>query len=165
MKYGGFCFMSHHNLIASAKWRLSEQVKVQLSFLNICCCSASLSCLTLSDPMDCTTPEFLVLTRSWSLLKFMSIELMQSVILFCSCLQSCPASESSPMSQLCALGGQSIASSASASVLSMNVQDWFPLGLTDLISLGTLQHYSSKASILQCSAFFIVFIVKKEIKH
>ena len=114
--------MSHHNLIASAKWRLSEQVKVQLSSLNVCCCSASLSCLTLSDPMDCTTPEFLVLTRSWSLLKFMSIELMQSVILFCSCLQSCPASESSPMSQLCALGGQSIASSASASVLSMNVQ-------------------------------------------
>ena len=135
MKYGGFCFMSHHNLIASAKWRLSEQVKVQLSSLNICCCSASLSCLTLSDPMDCTTPEFLVLTRSWSLLKFMSIELMQSVILFCSCLQSCPASESSPMSQLCALGGQSIASSASASVLSMNVQDWFPLGWTSWISL------------------------------
>ena len=135
MKYGGFCFMSHHNLIASAKWRLSEQVKVQLSSLNICCCSASLSCLTLSDPMDCTTPEFLVLTRSWSLLKFMSIELMQSVILFCSCLQSCPASGSFPISQPFTWGGQSIGVLASTSVLLVNVQDWFPLGWTGWISL------------------------------
>ena len=53
--------------------------------------------------------------------------------------------------------------SASASVLPMNIQDWFPLGLTGLIILavqGTLkcllQHHSSKASILQCSAFFMI---------
>ena len=57
----------------------------------------------------------------------------------------------------------SIGVSASASVLPMNIQDWFPLRLTGLISfevLGTLrsllQHHSSKASILWCSAFFIV---------
>ena len=56
----------------------------------------------------------------------------------------------------------SIGASASASVLPMNIQDWFPLGLigwTSLQSKGLsslLQHHSSKASILRCSAFFIV---------
>ena len=52
-----------------------------------------------------------------------------------SCLQSCPASGSFPMSQFFASGGQSIGASASASVLPMNSQDWFPLGITGLISL------------------------------
>ena len=52
-----------------------------------------------------------------------------------SCLQSLPASESFLMSQLFAWGGQSIGVSASASVLPMNIQDWFPLGLTGLIPL------------------------------
>ena len=69
------------------------------------------------------------------------------------------------MSQFFALGGQSngASASASASVLPKNIQDWFPLGLTGWISFavqGTLksllQHHSSKASILQCSAFLIV---------
>ena len=58
-----------------------------------------------------------------------------SVIPFSSCLQSFPASGSFPMSQLFTSGGQSIGASASASVLPMNIHDWFPLGLTDLISL------------------------------
>ena len=59
-----------------------------------------------------------------------------SVILFSSCLQSFPASGSSfPMSWLFSSGGQSIRASISASVLPMNIQDWFPLGLTGLISL------------------------------
>ena len=58
-----------------------------------------------------------------------------SVIPFTSCLQSFPASGSFPMSQFFASGGQSIAASASASVLPMNIQDWFTLGLTGLISL------------------------------
>ena len=56
-------------------------------------------------------------------------------------------------------GGQSIGVSPSASVLPMNLQDWFPLGLTGFISLQSkslLQHHSSKASILRHSAFFIV---------
>ena len=66
-------------------------------------------------------------------------------------------------SQFFTSGGQSIGASASASVLPMNIRDWFPLGLPGLISLlskglskGLLQHHSSKASILWCSAFFIV---------
>ena len=58
-----------------------------------------------------------------------------SVILFSSCPQSLPASESFPMSQLFAWGSQSIEVSASASVLPMNTQDWSPLGLTGWISL------------------------------
>ena len=58
-----------------------------------------------------------------------------SVIPFSSCLQSFPASGSFPMSQFFASGGQRIGVSASASVLPMNIQDWFPLGLNDLISL------------------------------
>ena len=57
-----------------------------------------------------------------------------SVVPFSSCLQSLPASGSFPMSQLFASGGQSIGVSASASVLSMNTQDW-PLGWTGWISL------------------------------
>ena len=58
-----------------------------------------------------------------------------SVIPFSCCLQSFPASGSFLMSWLFAAGGQSIGVSASASVLPMNIQDWFPLGLTGLISL------------------------------
>ena len=52
-----------------------------------------------------------------------------------SCLQSFPASGSFPVSQLFPSGGQSVGASASASVLPMNIQGWFPLGLTGLISL------------------------------
>ena len=78
-----------------------------------------------------------------------------SVISFSSRLQSFPASGSFPISQFFASGGQSIGVSASASVLPMNIQDWFPLGWTGWISLQYkgcsrvfLQHHSSKASIL-----------------
>ena len=66
------------------------------------------------------------------------------------------------MSWLFTPGGQSIGVSPSASVLPMNIQDWFLLGLTGWISLQSkglkslLQHHSSKASILQCSAFFFI---------
>ena len=58
-----------------------------------------------------------------------------SVIPFSSCLQSFPGSGSFPRSQFLASGGQSIGVSASASVLPMNIQDWFPLWLTGWISL------------------------------
>ena len=58
-----------------------------------------------------------------------------SVVPFSSCPQSFPESESFPMSQLFAWGGQSIGVAASASVLPMNTQDWSPLGWTGWISL------------------------------
>ena len=85
-----------------------------------------------------------------------------SVAPFSSYLQSFPASGSFPMSQFFATGGQSIGASASASVLPVNIQDWFPLGWTGWISLQSkglsrvFQYHSSNASILRCSAFFIV---------
>ena len=58
-----------------------------------------------------------------------------SVIPFSSALNLFPASGSFPVSQLFTSSGQSIGASASASVLPMNIQGWFPLGLTGLISL------------------------------
>jgi len=58
-----------------------------------------------------------------------------SVVPFSSCPQSFPASGSFPISQLFAACGQNIGVSASASVLSMNIQDWSPLGWTGWISL------------------------------
>ena len=60
---------------------------------------------------------------------------LSTVIPFFSSLQSFPASGPFLMSQLFASGGQRTVASASASVLSINIQDWFPLGLTALISL------------------------------
>ena len=108
----------------------------------------------------------LSITNSQSLLKLLSIKsVMPSnhlilVVPFCSCLQSFSASGSFPRSQFFTLDGQSVWVSASASVLPVNIQDWFPLGLTGLISLqskGLSRVFSSsKASILQRSAFFTV---------
>ena len=78
------------------------------------------------------------------------------------CPQSFPASKSFPKSQLFESGGQSIGASASASVLPMNIQGWFLLGLIDFIFLlfkiltRVLQHRSLKVSILWGSAFFMV---------
>ena len=85
-----------------------------------------------------------------------------SVVPFSSCLQSFPTSGSFPQSQFFTSGGQSIGVSVSPSVLTMNIQDWFLLGWTGWISLQSkglwrvLQRHSSKASILQCSSFFMV---------
>ena len=83
----------------------------------------------------------LSITNSQSSLKLMSIEsvmapaISSSVVPFSSCPQSLPASDSFPMSQLFAWGGQSTGISALASVLPMNTQDWSPLGWTGWISL------------------------------
>ena len=94
----------------------------------------------------------LSITNFWGLLKLISIELVtpsitswwwlegdpaisSSVLPFSSCPQSFPASGSFQMSQFFASDGQSIGVSASASVLPMNIQDWFSLQLTGLISL------------------------------
>ena len=79
----------------------------------------------------------LSITNSRSLLKFMSVELVMpsNHLILCRPLQSSPALGSFPVSQFFASGGQIIGVSASASVLPVNVQDWFPLGLTGLISL------------------------------
>ena len=97
--------------------------------------------LTLCDPMNCNMPGLPVhhqlpeFTETHVHRVGDAIQPSSSVVPFSSCPQSLPASESFPMSQLFAWGGQSIGVSASASVLTMNIQDWFPLGWAGWISL------------------------------
>ena len=94
-----------------------------------------------ATPWTAACQASLSFTISWSLLKLMSIESMipsNHLILFwplLSCPQSFPESESFPMSWLFISGSQSIGTSASVSVFPMNSQNWFPLGLTGVISL------------------------------
>ena len=112
--------------------------------------SISQLCLTLCDPMDCSTPglplhhQLLELVASCPLSHWCHPTNSSSVVSFSSCLQSFPASGSFPMIQFFASCGQS--TGASASVLPINMQDLFPLGLTGLISLqskGLLGVFSS----------------------
>ena len=91
------------------------------------------------NPMNCSAPGFPVLHH---LPEFAQIHvhrchpnISSSVVPFSSCPQSSPSSVSFPMSQFFASGGQSTEGSASASVLPMNIQGWFPLRLTGLTSL------------------------------
>ena len=106
----------------------------------------------------CPSPTPGVHPNSYPLSQWCHPTLSSSVVPFSSRLQSFPASESFQMSQLFSSGGQSIGVSASTSVLPMNTQDWSDW--LDLAVQGTLksllQHHSSIASILWCSAFFIV---------
>ena len=94
--------------------------------------------LSVCDSMDYSTTGYPDLHCLRSVLKLMSIDhpiFSSSVVPFSSCPQAFPASGSFPMSWLFISGGQSIGASASVSVLPMNIQGWFPLGLTGLISL------------------------------
>ena len=118
--------------------------------------------------MDCSTPGFLVhdstpraCSNSCPLSRWCHPTISSSIVPFSSCLQSFPASGSFPMNQLFSSGGQSMGVSASASVLPVNSQNWFPLRWTGLIlqSKGlsrVFSNTSSKASILQHSTFFMV---------
>ena len=83
----------------------------------------------------CLSPTPRVYSNSCSLSQWCHPAISSSVTPFSSCLQLFPASGSFPMSQLFASGGQSVRVSVSTSVLSMNIQDWFPLGWTGWISL------------------------------
>ena len=122
--------------------------------------------------MDCSMPSFPV---HHYLLEFAQTHIHRVsdanptissfVVPFSSFPPSVPESGSFPMSQLFESGGHSIGASASASVLPVNIQGWFPLVLTGLISLleslqeafkSLLQHHNLKASILWDSAFCMV---------
>ena len=83
----------------------------------------------------CPSPTPGVYTNSCLLSRWCHPTISSSVVPFSSCSQSFPASGSLQMSQFFASGGQSIGASASASVLPMNIQDWFPLEWTGWISL------------------------------
>ena len=104
-----------------------------------CCCSVTQSYPTLwphglqqARPL-CPSPSPEVCPSSYPLNRWWYPTILSSVALFSFCLQSFPASGSFPMSLLFASHGQSIG--ASASVLPMNIQGWYPLRLTGLISL------------------------------
>ena len=149
---------SHENLLICILrdwlWALLLLLDMTLSLVQLC------------ESMDCGTQDSLSITRAGSdsrpLSQWCHPTISSSVVRF-SCLLSFPASEVFPVSQFFASSGQSILALASASVLAMNIQDWFPLEWTGLISLQSkglfkslLQHHSSKASVLQCSVFFMV---------
>ena len=102
------------------------------------------SCSVMSDPLQvhglqhawypCPSLSLRACSNSCPLNWWGHLIISSSVVSF-SCLQSFPASGSFPMSLLFASDGQSIGASALATVLPMNIQGWFPLGLNGLISL------------------------------
>ena len=110
----------------------------------------------------CPSPSPRVCSSSCLLHRWCLPAISPSDALFSFCPQSFPASGTFPMSQLLASDDQNSGASVLVSVLSTNIQGWFPLRLTGLILLSKalfrslLQHHSSKASILWCSVFFTV---------
>ena len=129
-----------------------------------CCCSVAQLCLILCDPMDsrlpCPSPTPRACSNSCPSSQWCHPIISFSV--FSPCLQDFPASGSLPLSQLFESGSQSNGVSASASVLPMNTglisfrMDWLDLLAVQWTLESLLQHHSSKASILQRSAFFTV---------
>ena len=83
----------------------------------------------------CPLPSLRICSNTFALSWWCHPTISSSVIPFTSCLQSFPPSGCFQMSRLFASGGQSTGASASASVLPMNIQGWFPLGWTGLICL------------------------------
>ena len=132
-----------------------------------CCCSGTQSCPTLCNSIICGTSGFPVLYYLPEFAQTHVHWVTNAVQPSHPLLSPSPPAfnlsqhQSLPMNRLFTSSGQSIGALASASVLSMNVQSWFPLGLIGLISLqskglSSLLQHSLKASILQRSVFFIV---------
>ena len=120
--------------------------------------------------LPCPSPTPRACSNSCPLSQWYHPTLSTSVIPFSSCLQSCPASGSLPIGQFFTSSGQSIGVSALVSVLPVNIQDWFPLGLIGLISLQSKglsrvenQHRSSKTSVRWHSAFLIEALTREDI--
>ena len=129
------------NIHSFSNWLFSHAIFV-LIFISVQFSSVAQSCPILCDPQGlqharppCTSPTPGACSNSYPSSQWCHPTISSSVIPFSSCLQSCPASRSFQMNQFFASGGQSIGVPASVSVLPMNIQDWFPLGLTGLISL------------------------------
>ena len=91
--------------------------------------------------LPCPSPTPRACSNSCPSSRWYYSTISSSVVSFSSCLQSFPASGSFPMSQIFTSGGQRIGISASVSVLPMNIQDWFPLGWTGLISTENIQKH------------------------
>ena len=118
---------------------------VGVIFLIVSVFSVQFSCSVMSNSswphglpharLPCPSPTLGTCSNSCPSSQWCHPTISSSVICFSSCLQYFPASGPFPVSQFFTSGGQSFGSSASASVLPMNIQDWLPLGLTYLISL------------------------------
>ena len=108
----------------------------------VCCCRCLVakSCLTLWDPMNCSTPGSPVL-HCLPLSRRRYLTTSSSAVTFSSCPQYFPASGPFLLSCILASGGQS--TRISASVLPMDIQDRFLLGLTSLISLAVQETFTS----------------------
>ena len=164
MKWPPPCFIvKEQKPIYSSSWL--ELFRPVFLFCSVQFSSVGQLCLTLCDPMNRSMPGLPVhhqLSNSCPSSRWCHPTISSSVVPFSSFPQSFPASGYFQMRQFFTSGGQSIGVSASTSVLQMNTQGWSPLEWTGWISLQSkglsrvLQHHSSKASILRCSAFFIV---------
>ena len=141
---GNFChYLDQHQVGKS----FSSPVHLFLVQPTPCTCHYQFSpvaqlCPTLCNPVNCSTPGLPVhyqllesIQNPCPLSRWCHPAISSSVVPFSSCPQSFPASGAFQMSQFFISGGQSIGASALASVLPMNIQDWFLLGLTGLISL------------------------------
>ena len=141
------------------------------TFLTLCCCSVMSDSVTLMDCSTPGSSQFScsvmsgslwpvksrlqsvrllcpplsprICSNSCSLSQCCYLTISSSAAPFSCCPQSFPTSGSFPLSRLFLSGGQSIGASASASVLPMNIQGWFPSGLTGLISLLSKRLFSS----------------------
>ena len=137
----GIWSLRSYKLILSAFFFMLWFNKRQLSSVCIQFSSVAQSCPTLRPRESqhtrppCLSPAPRVYSNSYPSSRWCHPAISSSVVPFSSCPQSLPASESFPMSQLSAWGGQSIGVSALASVLPKNTQDWSPLGWTGWISL------------------------------
>ena len=117
--------------------------KSHWGFSACCCCSVAKLCLTFCKStnyiqharLPCPSPSPGVCSNLCPLSRWCYLTISSSTTSFSFCFQSFPASGSFPLSRLFVSGGQSIGASTSASVLSVNIQGWFPLGLTGFISL------------------------------
>ena len=147
----------------SSETYIPNKLSVQFS-------SVAQSCQTFCDPHGlqhtrppCPSPSLKAYSNSYPLSQWCHLTISSSVVPFSSCLQSFPASGSFQMSQLFAWGGQSIGSfrfsispSNEYSGLISFRMDWLDLLAAQGTFKSVLQHHSSKASVLQCSAFFTV---------
>jgi len=120
----------------NSSWSWCATVSIQFSSVSQSVVSESRRPYGLQHSrLPCPPPTPRACSNLWPLSWWCHPTISSPVIPFSSCPQSFPASGSFPMSKFFASGGKSIGVSASAAVLPMNIQDWFPWGLTGWISL------------------------------
>ena len=155
------------HLLVSSSFSSSMSESVQYAGLSVQISSVAQLCLTLQPHglqhvrVPCPSLTSWTCSNSCPSSQWCHPTISSSVVPFSSHLESLPASRSLPMSQFVASGGQSIGAPALASVPPMNISgltsfriDWFDCCPRDPQEI--LQHLSSKASVLQCSAFFVI---------